>query len=93
MNDNDKIRITEEISNNLFQMFQRHENIANMTEDVGFIMQCAFDKKKSVWEYCSGHLYVLALTYIIHSGFISGYQNRYGDNLKPPTNVYHRMTA
>ena len=35
----------------------------------------------------------LMLTYIIHSGFISGYQNRYGDNLKPPTNVYHRMTA
>ena len=34
-----------------------------------------------------------ALAYIIHSGFISGYQNRYGDNLKPPTNVYHRMTA
>ena len=33
------------------------------------------------------------LAYIIHSGFISGYQNRYGDNLKPPTNVYHRMTA
>ena len=36
---------------------------------------------------------LLLLTYIIHSGFISGYQNRYGDNLKPPTNVYHRMTA
>ena len=36
---------------------------------------------------------VCFLTYIIHSGFISGYQNRYGDNLKPPTNVYHRMTA
>lgn len=36
---------------------------------------------------------ILNLTYIIHSGFISGYQNRYGDNLKPPTNVYHRMTA
>lgn len=35
----------------------------------------------------------IILTYIIHSGFISGYQNRYGDNLKPPTNVYHRMTA
>ena len=35
----------------------------------------------------------LFLAYIIHSGFISGYQNRYGDNLKPPTNVYHRMTA
>ena len=35
----------------------------------------------------------IKLTYIIHSGFISGYQNRYGDNLKPPTNVYHRMTA
>lgn len=34
-----------------------------------------------------------SLAYIIHSGFISGYQNRYGDNLKPPTNVYHRMTA
>ena len=37
--------------------------------------------------------YIKYLTYIIHSGFISGYQNRYGDNLKPPTNVYHRMTA
>ena len=37
--------------------------------------------------------FFLYLTYIIHSGFISGYQNRYGDNLKPPTNVYHRMTA
>ena len=36
---------------------------------------------------------LLILAYIIHSGFISGYQNRYGDNLKPPTNVYHRMTA
>ena len=39
-------------------------------------------------DYCNS-----SLTYIIHSGFISGYQNRYGDNLKPPTNVYHRMTA
>ena len=39
-----------------------------------------------------GH-FTLNVTYIIHSGFISGYQNRYGDNLKPPTNVYHRMTA
>ena len=38
-------------------------------------------------------LLLFYLTYIIHSGFISGYQNRYGDNLKPPTNVYHRMTA
>ena len=36
---------------------------------------------------------IAILAYIIHSGFISGYQNRYGDNLKPPTNVYHRMTA
>ena len=36
---------------------------------------------------------VTDIAYIIHSGFISGYQNRYGDNLKPPTNVYHRMTA
>lgn len=36
---------------------------------------------------------IILLAYIIHSGFISGYQNRYGDNLKPPTNVYHRMTA
>ena len=47
----------------------------------------------------SGKTFVLSekirriLAYIIHSGFISGYQNRYGDNLKPPTNVYHRMTA
>ena len=40
-----------------------------------------------------GNFLSAILTYIIHSGFISGYQNRYGDNLKPPTNVYHRMTA
>ena len=39
------------------------------------------------------HIFSKTLAYIIHSGFISGYQNRYGDNLKPPTNVYHRMTA
>lgn len=45
-------------------------------------------------EYINNHLGEdIDLTYIIHSGFISGYQNRYGDNLKPPTNVYHRMTA
>ena len=43
---------------------------------------------------CTIAFIILVLfTYIIHSGFISGYQNRYGDNLKPPTNVYHRMTA
>ena len=41
----------------------------------------------------SSRIILQALAYIIHSGFISGYQNRYGDNLKPPTNVYHRMTA
>ena len=45
-------------------------------------------------EECTTHWSCwLNLAYIIHSGFISGYQNRYGDNLKPPTNVYHRMTA
>ena len=46
---------------------------------------------QAVTEHTKKHRYYLA--YIIHSGFISGYQNRYGDNLKPPTNVYHRMTA
>ena len=45
-----------------------------------------------LWNEKEGSFYVY-LAYIIHSGFISGYQNRYGDNLKPPTNVYHRMTA
>ena len=43
--------------------------------------------------YFKERIMLLILPYIIHSGFISGYQNRYGDNLKPPTNVYHRMTA
>ena len=50
-------------------------------------------KKAFLDSFTSLHIFVLTLTYIIHSGFISGYQNRYGDNLKPPTNVYHRMTA
>ena len=47
-------------------------------------------QKQRIEEYLT---LIEELTYIIHSGFISGYQNRYGDNLKPPTNVYHRMTA
>ena len=47
-------------------------------------------KKQYIFLYSKGKW---LLAYIIHSGFISGYQNRYGDNLKPPTNVYHRMTA
>ena len=48
---------------------------------------------RNEFNYAPSQEVVEALTYIIHSGFISGYQNRYGDNLKPPTNVYHRMTA
>ena len=56
------------------------------TEDlIKVIIQCAYNVRT--------HLAAGFLAYIIHSGFISGYQNRYGDNLKPPTNVYHRMTA
>ena len=51
----------------------------------------------AIMQGCCAHLEYwnppVLLAYIIHSGFISGYQNRYGDNLKPPTNVYHRMTA
>ena len=59
----------------------------------------AFNTKKYAFAADYIRLYALYhhggiyLAYIIHSGFISGYQNRYGDNLKPPTNVYHRMTA
>ena len=56
------------------------------------------EKSMPDWHWDAGKVPFLLvdeiiLTYIIHSGFISGYQNRYGDNLKPPTNVYHRMTA
>lgn len=56
---------------------------------------CSFCYKNSKpnQEFMSIEDYCYILAYIIHSGFISGYQNRYGDNLKPPTNVYHRMTA
>ena len=53
---------------------------------------CVFGGKVILGDNCNFNgMQILA--YIIHSGFISGYQNRYGDNLKPPTNVYHRMTA
>ena len=51
---------------------------------IGSMMNTSYAVSKSINK---------TLAYIIHSGFISGYQNRYGDNLKPPTNVYHRMTA
>ena len=54
-------------------------------------LEDVFTDKESTEEWLANAYSYLA--YIIHSGFISGYQNRYGDNLKPPTNVYHRMTA
>ena len=53
----------------------------------GFVIGCGYAYVENI----PSEMAILA--YIIHSGFISGYQNRYGDNLKPPTNVYHRMTA
>ena len=52
------------------------------------VLERTFNKQK-----INPKIHTFYLAYIIHSGFISGYQNRYGDNLKPPTNVYHRMTA
>ena len=62
-----------------------------INEDVNYHLQQLLLK----WEFDSElfNEVLTTLAYIIHSGFISGYQNRYGDNLKPPTNVYHRMTA
>ena len=64
---------------------------------VDFIEKKWLQRKYQLQNYFASlepiHTIVSSLAYIIHSGFISGYQNRYGDNLKPPTNVYHRMTA
>ena len=62
------------------------KTIAYIDINKDFIRKNSFIPKDSKF-------HTFLLTYIIHSGFISGYQNRYGDNLKPPTNVYHRMTA
>ena len=69
--------------------------------DSQYVLKYLKDKNTIATEACTSMKMVIDynitpkeyLTYIIHSGFISGYQNRYGDNLKPPTNVYHRMTA
>lgn len=63
-----------------------------LKKNISFIKPIA---KKLVSKNQKKYIYTwrIMLAYIIHSGFISGYQNRYGDNLKPPTNVYHRMTA
>ena len=67
---------------------------------IGGVMILAGNRKSNIVSRRDGYCIVsiswilfTLLAYIIHSGFISGYQNRYGDNLKPPTNVYHRMTA
>ena len=63
-------------------------------QEIGWIEAlAAFQEKHGDCLALDGKDAAKALAYIIHSGFISGYQNRYGDNLKPPTNVYHRMTA
>ena len=64
-------------------------SVDNMALSVDMSRSNFFRKLKGI----TGQSPIDFLTYIIHSGFISGYQNRYGDNLKPPTNVYHRMTA
>ena len=71
-----------EIDEESYSIFQNHKT---------GIQELSSEKvDKELWDVlCENNI----LTYIIHSGFISGYQNRYGDNLKPPTNVYHRMTA
>ena len=66
-----------------FHLFLRHNKFR-----LSAIILLLFNGVYKTYEY-----YFIYLAYIIHSGFISGYQNRYGDNLKPPTNVYHRMTA
>ena len=58
-----------------------------------YIINSKEELYKAVDLLIEDHALRTSLAYIIHSGFISGYQNRYGDNLKPPTNVYHRMTA
>ena len=73
-----------DMTNNAFSAL----DVSNVFAQSGKI--CAVYAPKSISDVNS---YNTILTYIIHSGFISGYQNRYGDNLKPPTNVYHRMTA
>jgi hypothetical protein len=83
--------------------------VCNVEKDISRLMDQGKDYPGTLGEYMERNIsavnmvdtaytyansaicYILA--YIIHSGFISGYQNRYGDNLKPPTNVYHRMTA
>ena len=68
----------------------------SIAERLQYIVEELFDGNKAAFARAIGIAPTSIsnyLAYIIHSGFISGYQNRYGDNLKPPTNVYHRMTA
>ena len=75
-----------EANGNEVNIVSSNENFSDVT---GHFVPCYLPDGKSFSDLSVKEI----LTYIIHSGFISGYQNRYGDNLKPPTNVYHRMTA
>ncbi len=92
-----RLRYMETMFDTLLQLplFQGlcHEDFTNILEKVKlhFTRHKPGEPLIKSGEVCDQLLFLL--TYIIHSGFISGYQNRYGDNLKPPTNVYHRMTA
>ena len=85
---------TKQSTNGLLY-FREHLSCENyMTDTSTGFKYIKFDEGTSIEEeYAHKNYLLFFLTYIIHSGFISGYQNRYGDNLKPPTNVYHRMTA
>lgn len=83
--------ITEPVVSNTATDMEILSRFVDVNESTGeyFINE---NKKTRALSYVTGSDWK-DLAYIIHSGFISGYQNRYGDNLKPPTNVYHRMTA
>ena len=70
-------------------IFEEQTELIFLTGSLIQVVQSSYDFKARILMFPQE----VFLTYIIHSGFISGYQNRYGDNLKPPTNVYHRMTA
>ena len=85
---------------NIIESIRKQYPVSDLTikELESYLTPCSFPKKYQLIKegiYCKYAYFIEKgiLTYIIHSGFISGYQNRYGDNLKPPTNVYHRMTA
>ena len=57
---NEIIKLSEEKTNKVCASMRNGIFYDNINDDIEFIFECAFDKRKSVWDYCSCGIFELA---------------------------------